>query len=109
MDPVTHLLGLLLIALIIAGLGAALAVFHAFTLRISLTRWPQPLPLVMAVAAPALGWAGFGLYLLALMAADPTAANLWPLTLALMAFLWICWIAATATIAGLVRLARRLG
>lgn len=103
MDPLAHLLGLALVAAVILGLGAGLAALHAVALRIRLATWPQPLLPVLAVAAPALIWAGFALYLLALMAADPTAANLWPLTLALMAVLWLVWIAVTGFAAALFR------
>ncbi|MCU4653175.1 hypothetical protein N8I71_10050 [Roseibacterium sp. SDUM158016] len=107
MDPLAHIAGLSVIAAIIFGLGAALAALHAFAMRLPFFRWPQPLLPLLAVAAPALIWAGFGLYLLALMAADPTAANLWPLTLGLMAVLWLVWIAVSATVAAVLRRVRR--
>lgn len=103
MDTLTHIAALAIIAAIIFGLGAGLAALNAVALRLRLTTWPQPLLPVLAVAAPVIGWAGFGLYLLALMAADPTAANLWPLTLGLMAVLWLMWIGATALVAAIVR------
>lgn len=107
MDMLTHLLGLSLIAAIIAGLGVGLAFLNALALRLRLTGWAQPWPALVAVALPALLWAGLSLYLLALMAADPTAANLWPLTLGLMAVLWLGWIILSGLVAALVRLARR--
>jgi hypothetical protein len=107
MDPLEHLVGLTIVAVILGGLGAALAALHAFAMRLPFFRWPQPLLPLLAVAAPALIWAGFGLYLLALMAADPTAANLWPLTLGLMAVLWLVWIAVSATVAALLRRVHR--
>lgn len=103
MDLLAHALGLALVGAVIFGLGAGLTVLHAFAMRVPLTTWPQPPVPVLTVALPALGWAGFGLYLLALMAADPTAANLWPLTLGLGAILWLAFIAVTAFAATLFR------
>jgi hypothetical protein len=103
MDPLGHIIGLTFVAAVIFGFGALLAFLHALAMRIRLTVWPQPVLPVLAVAAPALGWAGFGLYLLALMAADPTAANLWPLTLAIVAFFWLIWGLGTSFAAALFR------
>jgi hypothetical protein len=103
MDPLAHIAGLAVIAAVVFGLGAGLAALHAFAMRIRPGTWPQPLLPLLAVAAPALGWAGFGLYLLAVMAADPTAANLWPLTLAVAAVLWLIWMAVSALVAAVAR------
>lgn len=107
MDLYAHLFGLGFIAAVIAAAGAGLALLNARAVRMSLWHGPYPVVPLLSVAAPALGWTGFGLYLLALMAADPTAANLWPFTLALLAVLWFCWIAASGLVAWVVRLARR--
>jgi hypothetical protein len=103
MDPLGHIIGLTFVAAVIFGFGALLAFVHALAMRVRLTVWPQPVLPVLAVAVPALGWAGFGLYLLALMAADPTAANLWPLTLAIVAFFWLIWGLGTSFAAALFR------
>jgi hypothetical protein len=103
MDPLAHIAGLTVIAAIIFGLGAGLAALHAVAMRIRIATWPQPLLPLLAVAAPALIWVGFGLYLLALMAAEPTAANLWPLTVTLMAVLWLVWIGVVWIASALLR------
>ena len=107
MDPVGHLIGLILVATVIGALGIGLALLNAAAVRLALLRGPWPVVPVLVVAAPALLWAGFGLYMLGLMAADPTAANLWPLTLALMAFAWLAWSAVTGVLAAILRFARR--
>ena len=70
MDILAHLTGLSLIAAIITGMGVALAALHAVALRLSVRHWPRRWLAAGVVAVPFLGWMGFGLYLLSLMAAD---------------------------------------
>ena len=81
-----------MIATILGGIGFGLAWLNACAVRLPLDRWPPPVVLLLPVALPTLAWGGMCLWLIALMAADPTAANLWPLTVTLMAVLWLGWI-----------------
>jgi hypothetical protein len=106
MDPIVHIVGLTVIATILAALGVGLAMLNAVAVRLPLDRL-SPVARLLPVALPSALWAGLSLYLLALMAGNPSAANLWPLTVALMTVLWLAWIALSWIVTLLLRLARR--
>lgn len=91
MELLYRILGVAIIAAVLAGAGGSLALLNATVLRIRLDQRPRPL--IVFVAVPSVLWLGVSIYLLAVVAADPGAANLWPLTIALMAFIWLLWIA----------------
>ncbi len=107
MDAATHIAALSVIAMMLGGIGFGLAWLNARAVRLPLDRWPPPALPLLPVALPTLAWAGMCLWLLALMAADPTAANLWPLTVTLMAVLWLVWIGVVWIASALLRRLRR--
>lgn len=102
METVVHVTSLGVIALILGGIGVGLALLNARAIRLPLDRRPS-LMRSLPVGLPALAWAGMCVWMLYLIASDPTAANLWPLTAALMATLWLGWIAASWIIATVIR------
>jgi Ca2+/Na+ antiporter len=107
METLAHVATLTVIGAILGGIGAGLAWVNAMAAGLMPLRWPpRPLPL-MLTAPPALAWAAMCLWMLTLMAGDPTAANLWPLTVLLMAALWLVWIALAWAFAAVIRRLRR--
>lgn len=107
METVQQIVALAVIGAVLGGIGIGLAWLNAAAVGLSWSRWPpRPLPLFL-FAPPALAWAGMCFLMLALMAGDPTAANLWPLTVMLMAVLWLAWIAAAWALTAVLRRLRR--
>ena len=94
MDTLTHIVEVSFIALVLIAFGAGLTVLNTVAARLSLNRSPSVLHL-LPVALPVAGWTGVSLYLVVQIAADPTSANLLPLTIALMLILWLGWIVVT--------------
>jgi hypothetical protein len=108
METFAHYAALGVIGAILGGIGLGLAWVNAAAAGLLPLRWPpRPLPLALT-APPALAWAAMCLWMLILMAGDPTAANLWPLTAMLMAVLWLAWIGAAWAVTALLRRLRRV-
>lgn len=82
------------IGLVLAGIGCGLAALNAAAIGSPPTRLPKPGP-ALVLAAPAVLWGAFSVYLVWTLATDPGAANLWPLTVALMVALWLIYTATT--------------
>jgi hypothetical protein len=103
MESFAHYATLGVIGAILGGMGLGLAWVNAAAVGVLPLCWPpHPLPL-MLTAPPALLWAAMCVWMLTLMARDPTAANLWPLTVMVMAALWLVWIALAWAFAAVVR------
>src|SRR6056297_2064003 len=100
MEQFSHSIGVAIIAAVLLGVGAFLALLYAVALGHQ-KEWRPTFPVLLAVGPPAVLWVAFSLYLVAEVTADPSAGNLWPLTILLMALLWLFWIAVVWVLAAL--------